>query len=90
MERINFIMATNNNGKITVRDVLCYIMQNVPQIKVPDTDITKTPLAALTLADDTTKHCVDGYASGLKWENGRFIEYQFTLIFRQHNRIENI
>ena len=82
MERINFIMATNNNGKITVRDVLCYIMQNVPQIKVPDTDITKIPLVALTLADDTTKHCVDGYASGLKWENGRFIEYQFTLIFR--------
>ena len=82
MERINFIMATNNNGKITVRDVLCYIMQNIPEIKVPDADISKIPLAALTLADDTTKHCVDGYASGLKWENGRFIEYQFTLIFR--------
>ena len=82
MERINFIMATNNNGKITVRDVLCYIIQNVPQIKVPDADINKIPLADLTLADDTTKHCVDGYASGLKWGNGRFIEYQFTLIFR--------
>ena len=81
MERISFIMATNN-GKITVRDVLCYIMQSVPQIKVPDADITKIPLAALTLADDITKHCVDGYASGLKWDNGRFVEYQFTLIFK--------
>ena len=57
-------------------------MQNVPQIKVPDADITKIPLAALTLAEDPTKHCVDGYASGLKWDNGRFVEYEFTLIFR--------
>ena len=82
MERIRFIMTADNDGKITVKNVLEYIMQNIPQIKVPDTDITKIPLAALTLADDTTKHCVDGYASGLKWENGRFIEHQFTLIFR--------
>ena len=82
MKRINFTMTPDNDGRITVTNTLEYIMQNVPQIKVPDTDITKIPLAALTLADDTTKHCVDGYASGLKWENGRFIEYKFTLIFR--------
>ena len=82
MEKISIIMMADNEGKITVKSVLEYIMQNVPQIKVPDADITKIPLASLTLADDTTKHCVDGYASGLKWENGRFIEYQFTLIFR--------
>ena len=82
MERINFIMATNNNGKITVRDVLCYIMQNVPQIKVPDADITKIPLAALTLADDGNKKCVDGIAEGITWIGGRCTEYQFTLIFK--------
>ena len=82
MKRISFTMTPDNDGRITVTNTLEYIMQNVPQIKVPDTDITKIPLTALTLADDTTKHCVDGYASGLKWENGRFIEYQFTLIFR--------
>lgn len=82
MEKISIIMMADNEGKITVKSVLEYIMQNVPQIKVPDADITKIPLAALTLADDTTKHCVDGYASGLKWDNGRFVEYQFTLIFK--------
>ena len=82
MKRISFTMTPDNDGRITVTNTLEYIMQNVPQIKVPDTDITKIPLVALTLADDTTKHCVDGYTSGLKWENGRFIEYQFTLIFR--------
>lgn len=82
MEKISIIMMADNEGKITVKSVLEYIMQNVPQIKVPDADITKIPLAALTLADDTTKHCIDGYASGLKWDNGRFVEYQFTLIFK--------
>ena len=82
MGKISIIMMADNEGKITVKSVLEYIMQNVPQIKVPDADITKIPLAALTLADDTTKHCVDGYASGLKWDNGRFVEYQFTLIFK--------
>ena len=82
MERINFIMATNNNGKITVRDVLCYIMQNVPQIKVPDADISKIPLADLTLTEDNTKKCVDGYTEGITWISGRCTEYQFTLIFK--------
>ena len=82
MERISFIMATNNNGKITVRDVLCYIMQNIPQIKVPDADISKIPLADLTLADDSTKKCVDGIAEGRTWTNGRCTQYVFTLIFK--------
>ena len=82
MERISFTMATNNNGKITVRDVLCYIMQNIPQIKVPDADISKIPLAALTLTEDNTKKCVDGYTEGITWISGRCTEYQFTLIFK--------
>ena len=81
MERINFTMATNN-GKITVRDVLCYIMQNIPQIKVPDTDINTISLSQLTLTEDRTKKCVDGYAEGTTWINGRCTEYQFTLIFK--------
>ena len=82
MKRISFTMTADNDGKITVTNTLKYIMQNVPQIKVPDADITKIPLATLTLAEDPTKHCVDGYASGLNWDNGRFVEYEFTLIFR--------
>ena len=74
-------MATNNNGKITVRDVLYYIMQNIPQIKVTDTDINTISLSQLTLTEDSTKKCVDGYTEGITWIGGRCTEYQFTLIF---------
>lgn len=80
--RIIFTISPDENGRITVANVLKYIKENVPQISVPDADITKIPLADLTLAEDNTKHCIDGYASGKRWENGRFIEYEFTLIFR--------
>ena len=82
MERISFIMATNNNGKITVRDVLYYIMQNISQIKVPDTDINTISLSQLTLTEDRTKKCVDGIAEGRTWINGRCTQYVFTLIFK--------
>lgn len=80
--RIIFTISPDENGRITVANVLKYIKENVPQISVPDADITKIPLADLTLAEDNTKHCIDGYASGKRWENGKFIEYEFTLIFR--------
>ena len=82
MERISFTMTADNDGKITVKNVLEYIMQNIPQIKVPDADVTKIPLAALTLADDGNKKCVDGIAEGITWIGGRCTEYQFTLIFK--------
>lgn len=80
--RIVFSIKPDANGRITVTNVIKYIRQNVSQIKVPDADITKIPLAALMLAEDTTKHCVDGYASGINWINGKFVEYEFTLIFK--------
>ena len=80
--RIIFTISPDENGRITVANVLKYIKENVPQISVPDADITKIPLADLTLAEDNTKHYIDGYASGKRWENGKFIEYEFTLIFR--------
>ena len=82
MERISFTMTADNDGKITVKNVLEYIMQNIPQIKVPDADVTKIPLADLTLADDGNKKCVDGIAEGITWIGGRCTEYQFTLIFK--------
>ena len=82
MERISFILSVDSDGKITVKNVLEYIMQNVPQIKVPDADITKIPLATLTLTEDNTKKCVDGYTKGITWIDGRYTEYQFTLIFK--------
>ena len=82
MERISFTMTADNDGKITVKNVLEYIIQNVPQIKVPDADITKIPLAALTLTEDRTKKCVDGIAEGRTWINGKCTQYVFTLIFK--------
>ena len=82
MERISFILSVDSDGKITVKNVLEYIIQNIPQIKVPDADITKIPLATLTLTEDNTKKCVDGYTEGITWIDGRYTEYQFTLIFK--------
>ena len=82
MKRISFTMTTNNNGKITVRDVLCYIMQNIPQIKVPDADISTISLSQLTLTEDKNKKCVDGIAEGRTWINGKCTQYVFTLIFK--------
>ena len=81
MERISFTIPADNNGRITVKDTLNFILQNVPQIKVPDADINTIPLAELTLAEDNTKKCVDGYAEGRTWIAGQCTEYQFTLIF---------
>ena len=82
MERISFTMTADNDGKITVKNVLEYIMQNIPQIKVPDTDINTISLSQLTLAEDITKKCVDGIAEGRTWIGGRCTQYVFTLIFK--------
>lgn len=81
MNRISFTMKPDNEGKITVTIIIKYIIQNVPQIVVPDTDITTIPLASLTLVEDKTKHCIEGYAEGTNWHNGKCTEYQFTLFF---------
>ena len=82
MEKISIIMMADDEGKITVKSVLEYIMQNVPQIKVPDADIARIPLADLILTEDNTKKCVDGYTEGITWIGGKCTEYQFTLIFK--------
>lgn len=81
MKRISFTMHIDADGKITVREILTYIIKNVPEIKVPNTDIMQIPLAALTLSDDSKKHCVDGETYGKKWKDGRYTEYEITLIF---------
>lgn len=81
MKRISFIMSIDAEGKITVKEILNYIIQNVPEVKVPDTDIMQIPLAALTLSDDSNKHCIDGEICGRKWQDGKYIEYEITLIF---------
>lgn len=81
MKRISFTMCIDAEGKITVKEVLSYIMQNMPEIKVPDADIMQIPLAALTLSDDSNKHCVDGEMCGKKWQDGKYMEYEITLTF---------
>ena len=52
MERISFTMTADNDGKITVKNVLEYIMQNIPEIKVPDTDMDTISLSQLTLTEE--------------------------------------
>ena len=82
MKRIRFIMTADNDGKITVTNTLKYIMQNIPQIKVPDEDISTISLSQLTLTEDKNKKCVDGIAEGRTWINGKCTQYVFTLIFK--------
>ena len=82
MKKISFTMTADNDGKITVTNTLKYIMQNVPQIKVPNADINTISLSQLTLTEDKNKKCVNGIAEGITWIGGRCTEYQFTLIFK--------
>ena len=81
MKRILFTMHIDADGKITVKEILTYIIQNMPEIKVPDIDIMQIPLASLELSDDSTKHCIDGEICGKKWKEGKYVEYEITLIF---------
>lgn len=81
MKRISFTMCIDVDGKITVKEVLNHIIQNLSEIKVPDVDIMQIPLAALVLSEDNTKHCIDGEAYAKKWKDGRYTEYEITLIF---------
>lgn len=81
MKKISFTIAPNSEGRFTVTSIIKYIMENVPEITVPDTDITTIPLVELTLAEDSAKHCIDGYAEGKTWIDGKCVEYEFTLIF---------
>lgn len=81
MEKVIFTVYPDNDGRITVTNTIKLIMNHISEIKVPDTDITKIPLASLTLVKDNTKHCIDGYAEGKRWKDGKCTEYQFTLIF---------
>ena len=81
MKRISFTMQPDSDGRITVTSVIQKILETIPGIRVPNTDITRIPLAALSLMEDQSKYCVDGYVDGKEWKDGRFTEYQFTLVF---------
>ena len=84
MERINFILSVDSDGKITVKNTMLYIMENVPQIKIPtDIDIMNISLSMLTLVDDSTKKCIDGLLEGVTWNNEKcaYMDYKCTLVF---------
>lgn len=42
MKRISFTICIDADGKITVKEILNHIIQNVPEIKVPDADYADT------------------------------------------------
>lgn len=84
MERISFILSVDSDGKITVKNTMLYIMQNVPQIRIPaDIDIMDISLSMLTLAEDSRKRCVDGLLEGVTWNDEKcaYTDYKCTLIF---------
>lgn len=79
MKRVSFTMYIDADGKITVKEILTYIIQNLPEI--PDSDIMQIPLAALALSEDNTKHCIAGEMCSKKWQDGKYTEYEIILIF---------
>ena len=84
MERISFILSVDSDGKITVKNTMLYIMENVPQVKIPaDMDIMNVSLSMLTLAEDSTKKCIDGLLEGVTWNNEKcaYTDYKCTLVF---------
>ena len=84
MERISFILSVDSAGKITVKNTMLYIMENIPQVKIPaDMDIMDISLSMLTLADDNTKKCINGLLEGITWNNEKcaYTDYKCTLVF---------
>ena len=84
MERISFILSVDSDGKITVKNTMLYIMENVPQIKIhADMDIMNISLSMLTLTEDNTKKCIDGLLEGVTWNNEKcaYTDYKCTLVF---------
>ena len=84
MERISFILSVDSDGKITVKNTMLYIMEHVPQVKIPtDMDIMNISLSMLTLAEDSTKKCIDGLLEGASWNDEKcmYTTYKCTLVF---------
>ena len=80
MERISFILSVDSDGKITVKNTMLYIMENVPQIKIPtDIDIMNISLSMLTLSNDNTRKCLKGTFVGTKWNNNLCVYTEGTL-----------
>lgn len=75
---ISFNMFPDEIGKITVRETLEYIRENVQIIKIPDKDLMKISLSELRIFVDREMKCTDGYVQ--KHNDG---SYTIELIFKE-------
>ena len=74
MEKVQFIIETDTEGRITVKSVIQHIKNNLLEVVMPDKDISEICLLDLSM---NGKSCHDGY---FEYINGK--QYKMTLIFR--------
>ena len=73
------IQIKTDNGRLKTVDVIRYIKNHFPQIKVPDIDIMNVSLSMLTLSNDNTRKCLKGTFVGTKWNNSLCVYTEGTL-----------
>ena len=73
------IPIKTDNGRLKTVDVIRYIKNHFPQIKVPDIDIMNVSLSMLTLSNDNTRKCLKGTFVGTKWNNNLCVYTEGTL-----------
>ena len=73
------IPIKTDNGRLKTVDVIRYIKNHFPQIKVPDIDIMNISLSMLTLSNDNTRKCLKGTFVGTKWNNSLCVYTEGTL-----------
>ena len=73
------IPIKTDNGRLKTVDVIRYIKNHFPQIKVPDIDIMNVSLSMLTLSNDNTRKCLKGSFVGTKWNDSLCVYTEGTL-----------
>ena len=73
------IPIKTDNGRLKTVDVIRYIKNHFPQIKVPDIDIMNVSLSMLALSNDSTRKCLKGTFVGTKWNNSLCVYTEGTL-----------
>ena len=73
------IPIKTDNGRLKTVDVIRYIKNHFPQIKVPDIDIMNVSLSMLALSNDNTRKCLKCTFIGTKWNNSLCVYTEGTL-----------
>ena len=73
------IPIKTDNGRLKTVDVIRYIKNHFPQIKVPDIDIMNVSLSMLALSNDNKRKCLKGTFIGTKWNNSLCVYTEGTL-----------